>query len=923
MSTKNLLLGLLLSLIGLTSGHAKTGDDYLQDAQNYLEQRDFRAAIIQLKNALKVQPNNAQARWTLGKAYYSVGDIKGAEKELKKARDLGAPAEEWMIPLGEIYLLQGRANDVLAEINPHADMEAGIKADLFALRANAYLQLGKQIDAQSLLEQALSLDGENLRALLGQARLAMLRGDLQQAIEWTDKALQRQPDNVFALTLRGELARLSGDGASAGQFFSRALEINGRHVPALLGRVTVAVANKDYQAAREDIARIKQVLPDHSMANYFEALIHYQQQDYAGAEKALQRVFSVTNRLPQAQLLMGAVQYAKGQYEQARDYLTRFNQALPDRIEGSTLLAATLLRLGKVDKAIRLLTRLESQYPDNAHVLGLLGNAYLMKREVSKATEYLEKAAQIDPGQTAIKTQLGLGYLGGGETALAIDVLKSLQQQDAANDQSGLLLIVAYLRAREFDNAFDTAQKLAEKKPDNPLYPNFMGVVRQAQGRRADARVYFGQALRIDPGFAPAHMSLARLAEAENKRDEARKHYQAVLKHHPKHSRAMLALARLAAAEGDNQTMLEWLLRAREAQPERLQPGLVLARYYVSTRQPLKALEVAQDLSRRFPDNPLVLETQGLAQLAADEKANAVATFRKLVKQLPDSARARLLLARALMVSGDRQAAGNVLAEARKIDPGFAPVYRAQADLMLREKRYDDAMRLAGVAKQRLPGSPLGWEIEGDVHAMQKHYAAAVAAYEQAYGKQQHAGLLIKLANAQFRAGDIEDSIAGLRRWLVKFPGDFRVRLLLANQLQAVKRNAAAIENYEKLLAQRPDYLPVINNLAWLYNEQGDARALRHAERAYEMAPDNPAVMDTYGWVLLHQGDKQKALRMLQQASMKAPHVPEIKYHLAVALNETGQREAARIELERLLKEHTKFPGVEKARILLDELTAG
>ncbi len=912
---------LLLALAGPQVASGKTADEFLGEARGYLERQDYRAAIIQYKNALKAQPGNIDARLELSKAYFRTGNLKAAEKELHKARELGAPAGKWMIPLAELYLLQGRASDLLDAVEPAPDMSPLEQADVLALRAEAQIQLGKREAAEAQLEQALELDASNVRALLGLARLDLLQGRVEPAVQRVEKVLAQQPNNLFALSLRAELARQAGDNVQALDYFDRALAVQPEYLPALLGSISVLVAQGDVETALQRIGRIKKRQPDNSMANYFEALIQYRKKDYKAAEKALQVVFKTAPDHRQGQLLMGAVQYAQGRYEQALDYLSRFHQAVPSLVEGGNLLAATLLKLGQPDRAIELLQQLERREPDNVRTLSLLGSAYMVKRQPAKATEYLERAAQIDPQQAAYKTQLGLGYLGEGETAQAIDVLKSLPA-DKLDAQSGILLIVAYLRNRDFDKAFETAQELAGKEPRNPIYRNFMGVVKLAAGDKAEARAYFGQALRIDPGFVPAHMSLARMAEAERDLDEARTHYQAILEHHPDNTRAMLALARLASLTGDRQTMLDWLLRAREAAPDQVEPGVVLARFYISSGQPLKALQTAQDVARRHPDNPQVLEVQGLAQLAAGEKASAIATFRRLVKRVPRSARARLLLARAQMTNGELQAARETLQQARRLGPNFGPVYRALADIALREKRYDEALGYAAEAKRQLPAAAVGWEIEGDAHRLQGHYAEAVVAYRQAYGKQASGARVIKLAEASFRAGQVEQAIAALRQWLVKFPGDFRVRLLLASQLQQAGRNAAAIENYEKLLSQRPDYLPVVNNLAWLYNEQNDKKALRHARRAYELAPDNPAIIDTYGWVELHQGDSKKALRLLQQASMKAPHVPEIKYHLAVALVRNGQPGDARLELQQLLRTTPSFKGADKARALLEELTA-
>jgi thioredoxin-like negative regulator of GroEL len=56
---------------------------------------------------------------------------------------------------------------------------------------------------------------------------------------------------------------------------------------------------------------------------------------------------------------------------------------------------------------------------------------------------------------------------------------------------------------------------------------------------------------------------------------------------------------------------------------------------------------------------------------------------------------------------------------------------------------------------------------------------------------------------------------------------------------------------------------------------------------------------------------------------MRAPGSAEIRYHLAVALSENGEKERARKELERLLRDTADFPERVRAEALLAELLGG
>jgi len=78
--------------------------------------------------------------------------------------------------------------------------------------------------------------------------------------------------------------------------------------------------------------------------------------------------------------------------------------------------------------------------------------------------------------------------------------------------------------------------------------------------------------------------------------------------------------------------------------------------------------------------------------------------------------------------------------------------------------------------------------------------------------------------------------------------------------------------------------------------------------------------MDTLGWLLVQNGEINRGLILLQEARVKAPHEPEIHFHMAVALHKAGRNAEARKELGRLLKGGRAFPGSDEAEALHTQL---
>ena len=94
---------------------------------------------------------------------------------------------------------------------------------------------------------------------------------------------------------------------------------------------------------------------------------------------------------------------------------------------------------------------------------------------------------------------------------------------------------------------------------------------------------------------------------------------------------------------------------------------------------------------------------------------------------------------------------------------------------------------------------------------------------------------------------------------------------------------AAADGAYRNAIARNAKNPASLNNLALLYQEAGDERALATAEQAFQLAPGHPIVLDTYGWLLVNNGQQEKGIGLLEQAAALAPSSKEIAEHLQQA----------------------------------------
>src|SRR5262249_54995103 len=153
---------------------------------------------------------------------------------------------------------------------------------------------------------------------------------------------------------------------------------------------------------------------------------------------------------------------------------------------------------------------------------------------------------------------------------------------------------------------------------------------------------------------------------------------------------------------------------------------------------------------------------------------------------------------------------------------------------------------------------------------MQQQYVTAEQAYGKAFAARPTPVVAQKLHAAGIQAGHRKEADEKLLQWLREHPADTGTRLYLANAYVNLRESQSAIQQYEVVLKQDPKNFLAMNNLATLYYQAKDRRALDYLERSYQLKPDNVTVSDNLAWALVEQGKLPRALELLRKAASQA-----------------------------------------------------
>lgn len=924
MSRNRIGITLRCAVLSLTVSFALAGTSALaveavEKARAYMNSGENKAAVIELKNALQADPGDVRARLLLGRLYLRLENGVAAEKELLRASELGADPAEWQLDLAEAMVLQGKFSDALDYLSEAVGRTAQEQSQAMELRGQAHLGMKQFEDAASDFAQAVQLDANNEKAALGEVMLALASGELEQATAAADRFLTRFPENVDALLIRAELHRKDEELSQAGELFGKVMKLEPANVRAALGHATTMIAAEDIAQAKVDLDLVDGIQEDLAMTHYLRGVIAFRERNWDAASEHLQEVLSAKPGHVQSRLLMGIVSFTKGDLGIAEEYLSRVVSALPGNPQAVKVLGATRIKQREAEKAIEVLEPLVRQAPD-AQSMALLGSAYMLKGDQEKGQEWLNQAVEASPDVAALRTQLALTFLAGGETGKAIAELQSAVDLGQDILQADVLLVLAHLKNKELDEALKASEALERRMPDSAIPLNLTGLAFLSLGDKEKARERFNRALNLDPEFVTAALNLARVDVAEDNLDGAQKHYEGVLRARPGHTGAMLGMAALAERREDIEGMVSWLEKAQDADPKAVQPGLLLAKHFLNQNEPVKALTITNTLARQFPEQLQVLELLARSQSLAGETSNAVRTFEQLAKLRPNNAQILYYLGAVKWQAEDLYGAKGALSKAIELKPDLVKARVALASVELQEGRAGEALAIAKKLQQDYPDAADGYQLEGKVHRSQDRHDEALTSIETAYLKQKSPAILRELAQAYVAAGRSPDAIELLEDWNTEHPEDQGAMALLAMYYQAGGHDSEAVKAYERLLQNNPDNVVVLNNLAWLYQKQGDVRAIETAKKAYDLDPDRPEIADTYGWALVNSGEVQQGLSILQQAYVSSPSQSEIGYHVAVGLNKAGRNDESLRVLRRVLREAPNFPKAQEARGLLEQL---
>lgn len=574
---------------------------YLQQAEEYCEQKKWNEAISACEKALQIVPEMAEAYKIWGNVLQKMGNYTEAIGYYAKAIELQPNLPEVYANLGSLYAHQEQWQKSIAYYQKAIDLKddfAGVYRNL----AKVWTKLGEEDKALECKFHALSLEPEKATDLdhyeLGNQ--VSQQGRLEEAIICYRNAILLNPQFIKAYLNLAEALEQRGEWQEAGAYYRQVLHLTNaaetENLPQLKGSKTVEnLLSGDRERKQLMPAATGTIIPDRTTVPHTEEV------------------------------------------------------SANDRSSPSS-----------IDKAIQQSALLAGLQPESAEIQADLGSLYARKQDWSKAIACYQKAIVLNPDFAGTYRNLAKVFSKIGKKEKAADAWdRALTiEPDSAPAEQHLQLGNTLLEQGKIDRAVNCYRQAIRTKPELSEAYHRLGEILTQQNNYREAIALYQQSIEWNRQDAESYYRLGQLSGKQEKWDEAIVYYRKAIEIQPSYDKAFHSLGNALFNQQNWQKAADAYRRAIKLNPNYFGSynnlGYVLGklkRWEESASVSQRAIELNSEL-------PWAYYNLGEALVELGKWDEAINSYRRALKLKPDIVSAKKQLAKALQqrAKSDRQA---------------------------------------------------------------------------------------------------------------------------------------------------------------------------------------------------------------------------------------------------------------------------
>jgi putative PEP-CTERM system TPR-repeat lipoprotein len=604
---------------------AKRADGYrLKGIVNYYK-KNFTAAIADLMNSNKIQPN-LEAYYFLGLSLYNRGELENSLSQFRKILDYSPNFTRARILTGMILLQQKRIDDAITELSKVIQFD-GNNALAHNLLGSAYMAKGMYDEGMKELNRSTEIDPKIIDAYMKKGIFHLSKGKQDEAEIDFKTAVRVAPDVLNTRLILSSYYMRRDNSAKALSTLKDGL--NGKKNDAVLynNMAGIMFAEKKPAEALKYLQKAKATDPAF-LASYFNQATYY---------------------------------VALGDKEKAMNEYRTILRIDPKNVKAMLNMAAIYELMGRDKEAYDCYAKaLETK---NSAAFLMLAGYHMKKNEPGKALSVLGDAIKADPKNFAALEMKGRIFLGQRKYK---DAIKAFDDLESISPGRGIPLKVnTYVLTKDIPRAVEQARRTIILEPNSAYGYMLLASIYESSNDLGRAIDEVKNGLRVDENSLEAYLALGKLYDKKNDPAAAMKAFEDALKKNRDYAPAYFAQGAL----------LEKLGKKKEA-VNKLREALAKSKYYVPALNNLaylyadgygstqEALQLAVTAYKQQPGSPDIMDTLGYALLKNGRGDDARKVLEKAAALLPNNPTVLYHLAISYKEVGDGKLAASTLQKA-------------------------------------------------------------------------------------------------------------------------------------------------------------------------------------------------------------------------------------------------------------------
>ena len=358
-------------------------------------------AEVLLVRSARIDPSYVAVHMNLAFLYMLRNAPEKTISELKEVVKLEPNNIEANYKLGRLLLVRDQVDDSIA-ILEKAKSEIPSSVVFLPLLGDAYLKKGNAEKAEENFLQALAAQKDNPDAVLGLARVSQNRGDSRAALGYLARARELTGNSAELHYKVGVAALALGAFDDAQTELAQAIKLKPNEPAYLIALGAASLKKADLVAAEQIFRRALELQPPSSQAEMYLGYVLYKQKKFGEARSYLEKTIKADSNVPESFYYLGLIVQEENEDERAITLLEKAVQISPTFANAHVALGASYLKLkdyARAQKELELGARLN---PDDSKAHYQLAVLYARLKDPKRAQAEMaivEKLKTVEQSQ--------------------------------------------------------------------------------------------------------------------------------------------------------------------------------------------------------------------------------------------------------------------------------------------------------------------------------------------------------------------------------------------------------------------------------------------------------------------------------------------------------------------------------------------